>query len=276
MPMTLGATQAAVMLVSLLNVGASGLDYFDPQGADRSAWNYAVHGSGSIPRELGEKVVSGGEEVFGYAANSVIALVNMEYVHVQTEIRRLVENTMGIAEEFSVTAKLDSVHESADVMRALQSPWPPLGIGLSIFSLDVEGVGAPREYEIYTRPYNQIEGIGAYSRARIRLVDGSSFLGKSVTIIQVSRNDVSREWARSHIGGIPLPWKEVREFTLVTNTEIGLIERLTSLKDTVRIKYFVPRTDLLFIDKAQRRYFREALGEAVRGFGTENRDRLNN
>src|SRR5207244_2305365 len=106
--------------------------------------------------------------------------------------------------------------------------WPVLGEGLAY----LWGKGPAQvasEYQLTSQPYNRVESINGFSQVAIRVSDGTNLFGQKVTILQVSRSDHAREWARSHSlhGLFPLPYKEDRaSLGLVTNTEAAFIEDL--------------------------------------------------
>ena len=61
-------TLAAIVFLAgspLLSFDAAELPYFNPQGSDRTSLNYRYHGSGSIPRELGKKLLTQEIRVLG-------------------------------------------------------------------------------------------------------------------------------------------------------------------------------------------------------------------
>jgi hypothetical protein len=119
-------------------------------------------------------------------------------------------------------------------------PWPPLGEGLDIFSHTVKNQELPKEYELTSRHYNHVESLDGYSELRIRITDGQELLGKKVTILQVRRRDHSKERARlNHAWPIPLPYKEYLAFTVVTDTEVKIIESLKLSASEIVAQYLV-------------------------------------
>ena len=226
----------------LLSFDAEELPYFNPQGSDRTSLNYRYHGSGSIPRELGEKLLTQQTQAFG--ADALIVVVNGEYAAVQEQVRRLIAQEVGIAEEQNNSPGLtgkQSEQQPSYLENEYPIQWPPLGMGLSIFSDVAHHFNRPREYQLTSRPYNQLEAIEGYSEVRIRVTDGKELLGKDVTILQIRRRDYSMERARLHHSiPIPLWYKERHVFTVVTDTEVTLIEKLKWQIHGLVIRYFVP------------------------------------
>lgn len=235
-------TLAAMVLLAgspLLNIDAAELSYFNPQGSDRTSLSYLYHGSGSIPLELGEKLLT---QAFG--ADTLIVVVNGEYAAVQEQVRRLIAQEVGIAEEQNNSPELtgkQSEQQPSYLENEYPTKWPPLGVGLSIFSDVAHHFNRPQEYQLTSRPYNQLEAIEGYSEVRIRVTDGKELLGKDVTILQIGRRDYSMERVRFHHSiPIPLWYKERHVFTVVTDTEVTLIEKLKHQIHGLVIRYFVP------------------------------------
>jgi hypothetical protein len=234
-------TLAAMVLLAgspLLSFDAAELSYFNPQGSDRTSLSYRYHGSGSIPLELGEKLLT---EASG--ADTLIVVVNGEYSAVQEQVLRLIAQEVGIAEEQSNSSGLTGKQSEQQPSFENEYPtqWPPLGVGLSIFSDVAHHFNRPREYQLTSRPYNQLKDIEGYSEVRIRVTDGKELLGKDVTILQIGRRDYSMERARFHHSmPIPLWYKERHVFTVVTDTEVMLIEKLKQRIHGLVIRYIVP------------------------------------
>jgi hypothetical protein len=53
-----------------------------------------------------------------------------------------------------------------------------------------------REYQLTSQLYNKIESLNGFSQEVIRVSDGSTVYDQPVTILQLTRTDRSREWAR--------------------------------------------------------------------------------
>jgi hypothetical protein len=229
----------------VLSYDATELPYFDPQGRERTALSYLSHGSGSIPRELGEKVLT--QETQALGADYLIALVSREYAVVQEQLRALVRERIGVAEEYDNSAgPIPKPKEKRPSYSGVEYPaWPPLGEELSLFSDPAKEVRPPQEFQVTTQPYNRLESVEGFSEARIRVSDGKILLGKNVTILQIRRRDYSKERARfNHAMPIPLPYKEYSVFTVVTNTEVALIESLRQRVPGLVIRYFLPTSRL--------------------------------
>jgi hypothetical protein len=229
----------------VLSYDATELPYFDPQGSERTALSYRSHGSGSIPRELGEKVLT--EEIHEFGAKYLIALVSREYALVQEQLRLLVRERIGVAEEYDRSAgPIPKPIEERPPYSGVEYPvWPPLGEELSLFNDLAKDVHPPQEFQLTTQPYNRLESVEGFSEARIRISDGETLLGKNVTILQINRRDYSKERARfNHAMPIPLPYKENSAFTVVTDTEVALIESLRQRVPGLIIRYFLPTSRL--------------------------------
>ena len=98
----------------------------------------------------------------------------------------------------------------------------------------------PKEYQLTSKPYNRLEDIAGYSEVRIRVTDGKELLGKRATVLQVRRRDYSKERARLHHSiPIPLPYKESLTFSIVTNTEVAMIEAVPRQLPGLVVRYFV-------------------------------------
>lgn len=121
--------------------------------------------------------------------------------------------------------------------------WPILGEGLAHLA-GQRSLKTVREYQLTSQPYNQIESLNSFSQVVIRVSDGSVLFDQPVTILQVTRTDRSREWARTHDfhGVIPLPYKEEWwSVGIVTSTEIALIEEVKQHIPGTSIRYFVAK-----------------------------------
>jgi hypothetical protein len=236
----------AVLVAAVLNVDATALPYFDPQGDERTSYAYALKGAGSIPRELNEKVLLQDQSA-PLSATSLVVLVSKEYSVVLKKIQALLAEKMGIAEEHDnqsgVIPKPKDKHPP--YVGAEWPPWPPLGEGLASFRDSVESVGHPKEYQLTSKLQERLTAISGFSEVRIRVTDGRGLLNRDVTILQIRRRDYSREWDRSHIAGIPLG-KGKKAFTLVTDSEVALIESLKELIPGLAVRYFVSHVDKLW------------------------------
>ena len=224
-----------------MSFDAAELHYFDPQGSDRTPLNYLLHGSGSIPLELGEGLLT--KENHALGADSVVAVVNLEYDRARGQIRSLVSDKYGIAGEHDTTqGVIPKPKQEEPPYQGVEYPvWPPLGVGLAVFNDIVTRTKLPREYEITSQPYNRIEAIDGYSQLRVRVTDGEDLLGKKVAVLQIRRRDYSKERARlHHVLPIPLPYKENIAFTVVTSTELNIVESLKQRAPGVVIRYLLP------------------------------------
>ena len=225
----------------LVSFDATELHYFDPQGSDRTPLSYLSHGSGSIPLELGEKLLT--KETHALGADSLVVVVNQEYSSIREQIRALVADRYGIANEHDNEAgPIPRPREEQFPYQGIEYPlWPPLGDGLAAFNDLAKPVSLPKEYELTSWPYNRIESVEGYSQLRIRVTDGNGLLGKRVTIFQIRRRDYSKERARLHHAlPIPLPYREYVAFTVVTDTEVSIVENLKLRAPGVIVRYWVP------------------------------------
>jgi hypothetical protein len=239
---------ASLILVaaSMIHTDTSSLPYFNPQGSERSSWNYAVMGLGSIPLELGEKVLID-EHYPELGVSNVIILINREYKLVHDEVRSLVSQKMGIAQEIEGShVKLGEMHPWMKTTRENfdGAAWPPMGEGLVAFQVLDMQFGPPIEYELMSRPYNETDRVTGFSELYVRISDARELFGKTVTLIQLRRRDHSKEWFRlGHLGfansAIPLPFKKYWDFDLVTDTEVSLIEQLKKREQNISVLYFL-------------------------------------
>jgi hypothetical protein len=263
------AMMAPVVVVASLtvNVDAVSLPYFDPQGSERTSRNYAIHGAGSIPRELGERIVAS-DASQREIAHTLIALVNKEFTIVQAELRRLIDMKMGIEmEHVNTTQAIPEAKERWPEHRGPElPPWPPLGEGLRVVGGTAIKLGRVREYQLETRRYNRLASVQGHSIVRMRVSDARSVLGERITVVQVRRRDYSREWFRVWHLGIPLPFKEEYASTLVTNTEVALIDQLYERIPGVMIRYFVLSDDLREENDSKAVSLRTAMKEAAKQF----------
>lgn len=235
-----------VLVAAALNIDAASLPYFDPQGDERTSYAYARKGAGSIPRELNEKVLLQ-DQSSPFSAHSLVVLVNKEYSVVVEKIHALVAEKMGIAEEHDNQSGVipKPKNNRPPYLGNEWPPWPPLGEGLASFRDSVESVGHPKEYQLTSKLKERLEAARGYSQVRIRVTDGRGLLNRNVTILQIRRRDYSVDQDYSHIAGIPLG-KEKQAFTLVTNSEVALIESLKKLIPGLAVRYFVSHVNELW------------------------------
>jgi hypothetical protein len=230
----------AVIGGPLLSYDAAELHYFDPQGSDRTSLSYLSHGSGSIPLELGEKLLTKETHVLG--ADSLIAVVNQEYDSARDQIRSAcIRKVWHCGARHSTRANSKTEGRAASLSRPLVSLLATVGSRPCCFRRHRESNQVPREYEVTSQPYNRIEELEGYSVLRIRIADGEGLFGKKVAVLQIRRHDYSKERARfHHVLPIPLPYKEYRAFTVVTNTEVDFVESLKQRASGVVVRYWVP------------------------------------
>ena len=223
MSMTLVST--ILFSVTLMNVEADSLPYYDPPSPWVPSYSYAFKGASSILREQGEQLLLINTESPAYGTTHVIALVTKDYRSVCEELRGLVLARWGILEEHD--NETSQIPEPPPHIVRDDLYWPILGEGLLRLT-DHNSRLKTQEYQLTSQPYNHVASINGHSQAVIRVSDGTGLLGSEVTILQLTRSDRSREWARSSFHGLfPLPYKEERtSMGVVTSTEIALIEGL--------------------------------------------------
>lgn len=229
----------------VFNVDVTGLPYFDPPARNRSELVYRRHGGGAIPRKFREKILL--HEDKRYAADTLIVLVNRDFIAVRDALRGLIQTKMGIAEEDdNSTVPLLNDPEPQTVEEGHRTSWgqswPLLGSGFSAFE-GVHFVRPPREYRVMSRSYNELKSVQGRSELRIQAAEGKELFEKDVTVLQLRRRDYSREWARdAHVfgGAIAFPWKENEKFFLITSTEVGLMQKLRDLLPGSNFRYFIP------------------------------------
>lgn len=261
MSMTLAST--ILFAVTVMNVEADSLPYYDPPSPWWPSYSYAFKGGSSILREQGEKLLLMSAEPPAHGTPSAIALVNGKYQKVRDTLRGLVKDQWGILEE------QDNVPEpisqpSPQVIRD-DLNWPMLGEGLARLNEN----GFPlrtQEYQLTSQPYNKVTSINGRSQVVIRVSDSAPLFEADMTILQISRTDRAREWARSSFHGIiPLPYKEDRaSLGVVTSTEIALIENLKKFIPGLAIRYFV--TYSIGSDAEYGKFVRAKMQEAVDQF----------
>lgn len=243
--MTAAVTSALVIAAVLFNVDGSELFYYDPPPSDRDVLKYLSRGAGSIPRELGEKILTLDKEGT-LRADSVVVVVTAEFTIVKNHLRSLVSKELGVAEEHDSSQgqipppKRRRPDYQGGGGSAEQPPWPPLGDGLAVFGNPISDKASPREYELTSQPYNRLDSVDGSSEVRIRISDGNALLGAVATVIQIRRLDYSKERARVGHTPFPLPYKEKWRFILVTNTEVELVEQLQQRIPGLTSRYFVP------------------------------------
>jgi hypothetical protein len=229
----------AVLLSGLIvDVDATSLPYYDPPKSERTDRDYAIHGAGTIPRQLGEKIVTADAE-HRLTAWSAVILANKPYSIVMKELRRLIDEKMGIAQEYDETSTAVAQYSEE------WPPWPPLGPRLEISTGDGNQSEIGMQI-IYSRPYNLLPDVEGRSELQVVVSDGQPVLKAPVTLIQVRRKDYSIERARFWHLAIPLPYKEQRITTLLTNNEVLLLESLKVRMQGLVLRYFIPQDAVLF------------------------------
>lgn len=245
---------AVVLAAAVLNVDAESLQFKDPPST--SWWPSHYSYGSAIVRGQNEKVLLWETETTRgvLEATSLLTVVNHPHTEVWKALRELVAEKIGIRNEYDSAAGRIPKPESHRLpyIGAEVGWWPEVGPGLSHLGKGLS-FPVPREYELTSQPYNQLESIKGFSEVRIRVVEGKGLLGNDVTIIELRRRDYCNEWAmlgRSAHIAIPLPYKEDRAFTLVTTTEVKLFEALKTRIPALVIRYFVPSpTSIEFSDQ---------------------------
>ena len=219
--------------------------------------------SSSILREQGEQLLLMNAESPAYRTTHVIALVSKDYRSVREELRGLVLTRWGILEEHDNATS--QIQEPPPHIVRDDLYWPILGEGLMRLS-EPNSFLKTQEYQLTSQPYNHVASINGHSKVVIRVSDGTGLLGSEVTILQVTRSDRSREWARSSFHGLfPLPYKEERtSMGVVTSTEIALIEGLKERFPGIAIRYFV--TPSLLSDSERGSLLRTQMEDASHQF----------
>ena len=261
--MSLAVLNALVLAGAILGVDAQSLRYYDPPSLP---WwpSYSPTYASSIVRTKEEKVLLEDSDTTKYVlgATSLVALVNLPYHQVQQAIKEIIANSLGIRNEHDSTTGVIPKPEAErpPYLGAEIEPWPEMGPGLSYLGKGLS-FSEPLEYEITSRPYNQIESIG-FSELRIRIVEATGILGRQTTLIELRRRDYCREWAilgRSVHVAIPLPYKEHWSFTLMTETEVKLIEQMKKTFQDVSIRYFLPSPKAIQYNDQYRATFRNSM-----------------
>lgn len=245
--MTLIVTSIVLVGATVLNVDSTELFYYNPPASDRQDLQYRMRGAGSIPRELGEKLLTS-DEGKQLGADSLVVVVNEGFSIVRRHLRELVAQTHGIAEENdNLGGTIPPPKEHNPDYRGggpseEEAPfWPPLGDGLVAFSYPGRPVSPTREYQLTSKAYNRLESVEGYSEVRIRISDGTALLGKKATVLQLRRRDYSKERGRLGHTPFPLPFiKDQKRFLLVTDTEVALVEQLKQRIPGTVARYFVP------------------------------------
>ncbi|THJ24716.1 MAG: hypothetical protein CAF45_004030 [Nitrospira sp. CG24E] len=241
---------AVVFSAALMNVEADSLPFLDPPSPWWPSYSYAFRGGNSILREQGEKLLLQDYKRPGYSAYAIIALIDFDYEGVRDTLRLLVRERWGIVEEQdnstgpirddSTMYKAEGYHSPINIIND-NLRWPILGQGLTRLAGPLAS-GTAREYQLTSQPYNKIESLNGFSQVVIRVSDGNPLFDYPVTILQLTRTDRSREWARTHDfhGVIPLPYKEEWwSVGIVTSSEIDLIEELKRSIPGISVRYFV-------------------------------------
>ena len=190
----------------------------------------------SIPEKADEKVVISAPWL---QAHWVIALVHSPYETTKMNLNQVLDTTLGIHSAREITTSMNvetKVHPHL--------PKEPLfGDGFNDFHVIGVRAALVREHRIETKPYNtNVRWWKSSSQSRWRIIDGMPLFGKPLSLIVVSRTDRSREWVWMH-PGIPLPFTQMGDTKLVTDTEVSLIINLSKeVGGGAELRYFVPYT----------------------------------
>lgn len=221
----------SIVFVFITNMSGMSYEFIDPK---KNIEEYKKRYGYLIPLEAAEKILI---DKNGSFADSILFLINAKYEKVRDEMRKIVLSKMGIAYEVeSVTQEYMEELHSGDpkvdlIARKTFNQLNELGIKIDQFT----------QYRINTSRYNIVKKIKGYSLLEIKIIEGKDVFNKECTLLIMTRTDCWRDWGReSHIG-IWIPIKVPTDNKCVTDTEIGMAERL---KDTVGIKdlkYFLPK-----------------------------------
>lgn len=222
-------TFASVLTLCIFISDTIAFEYLNPR---EKSFDFKGMLNDSIPIESGERVVMERQRV---PAKWVVAVLSMPYDLAKTRVHDLVKESFGIRKAHEISASR-SHFRSVD----LHEPKEPLfGDGFSDFRAVQSGIRRTREYRIITNQYNRSEKYQGYSTSLWRIGDGNGLFGRPCAVLVIQRIDHSREWSRDHTG-LPWPFKVSGDETLVTDTEIALLERLRSDDKAVKTAYFVP------------------------------------
>lgn len=226
---------------TVMNANADSLPFYDPPSPWIPSYSYAFKGASSILREQGEKLLLRNGESPVYGATHVIAFVSRDFKNIRDELSGLVRERWGILEEYENDT--GQIPEPPPQLVRADLSWPILGEELCRLR-DNQVPIKTREYQLISRGYNDVPSINGRSQVVIRISDGRELFGAEVAILQITRSDRSREWARSSFHGlIPLPYKEERlSVGVVTSTEIALIEEIKSKFPGIMVRYFVTQS----------------------------------
>jgi hypothetical protein len=242
LPMSLSLLSAVLLSTAVMNVEVDALPYVAPPSPWWPSYSYVFSRGNSILREQGERLLLRDKDPDdAYGTYAVIVLVNAKYERVRATLQELVAARWGILEEQeNAVGPISMKPPTSDIVNE-NLRWPILGEGLARLRGSASSQMA-QEYQLTSQPYNKIESVKGYSQAVIRISDGAPLFDRSVTVLQVTRTDWSREWARTQeLHWIfPLPYKEDRQSVgIVTSTEIALIEELKPHLPGVAIRYFL-------------------------------------
>ena len=191
----------------------------------------------SIPARHRERIVLSYKGSDGtLEARWAVVFVSLSFEQTRLNLRKLIQKAFGVESEREITA---SVQSGRNVNPGM--PTEPLyGDGFIDFKVIGVRMGEGREFRARSSPYNK-SGANNYSKSEWRVIDGSRLFTNICSLVVVSREDHSREWAWMH-PGIPLPFKTAVVTELVTDTEIRIIEALDQENRPAKIRYFVPYT----------------------------------
>lgn len=231
-----GAFYSLVLLVALNVDIASGV-FFDPK-ANEKKYKSEVPLADSIPLELGEEILL---QTNGVPATSVVILISEPYEKVRHELVDFLARKVGVASQGEIDIHADREKASSEANEQIGKGWPLFGDGFRALQVLGMRLDPPKEYQIISQRYNQVEKLSGYSQMKLRISDGKQLFNKDFTVIVMRRHDRSREWAAISELRIPLPFKEEVENFLVTSTEIGFLQDyVVAGGDKAKIKYFVP------------------------------------
>ncbi len=167
-------------------------------------------------------------------AERVVFVLPCDFVPVLTVMRDLVNQRLGIIrDETHVTKNYGAFNTTGKISEynaQLRKSLDRIGVNLDQFQMQ----------QLDTKRYNILPSVGGYSETTIRVLDGAEIFGNACTLVILERTDHWRDWGREWHTGIHIPFKLNMDGSIITETEIQLMEDTKNRLGLKNINYFIP------------------------------------
>ncbi|TAN61680.1 hypothetical protein EPN18_06210 [bacterium] len=211
------------------------MDVFAYQYMDGLAYKKKNHDyDNDIPFKKMEKVLVSNS---GYPATSVIFLLMSPYKQVVNELHDIIFGQIGAN---NVVEK--RTNEVAGYSNGSEKYIAMVTVDLAKFKAYNINIEDFKESSFDSKKYNIINE-KTYSVLSLRIADGQDVFGVNCTLVYMHRLDYSRGWLREFHTGIPIPIRGDGTSSVITNTEVNIIEQLKQKMSIKNSAYFFPNDE---------------------------------